>query len=48
MTDKKKKPADDEISEEKLQEVSGGKLKISQPNDTYEREADKVANKVVP
>jgi hypothetical protein len=47
MTKKKEEPAKDEISEEKLEEVSGGKLSIGKPNDKYEREADAVGDKVM-
>ena len=44
---KKEKPQKDEVPDEKLEEVSGGKLKVAPPKDTYEREADAAADKVI-
>ena len=46
MTDEKK-PDTDEVSEEALEEVSGGALSVGGPDDKYEKEADAVAEKVV-
>ena len=46
MTDKKP-PDTSEIADEKLKEVSGGKLTVGKPVDKSEREADQTANKVL-
>ena len=40
------KPETDEVSDKKLEDVSGGKLSIGKPNDKYEQEADAVADAV--
>ena len=45
MTEQKE-PKTDEVSEEKLEKVSGGKLTVGKANDKLEREADEVAEKV--
>jgi len=45
MSDKKKLQ-DDEVKDEDLDSVSGGKLTIERPKDKYEQEADLAAEKV--
>jgi hypothetical protein len=52
MTGSKEKPdrektTKDEIPEEKLEDVSGGKLTIGKPKDASEREADTAADNVL-
>ena len=38
---------DDHISKEQMKKILGGKLRIGQPKDPYEREADRVANAIL-
>jgi hypothetical protein len=45
MTDEKK-PAEDEATDEQLENVAGGKIGVGETNDTFEREADGVADEV--
>lgn len=45
MTDEKR-PDADEVSEEILEDVSGGALTVGKPKDKHEREADKIADQV--
>ena len=47
MSQEPKKSKTDEVSDEKLEDVSGGKLSIGEPKDKYEKEADAVADAVV-
>ena len=37
----------DEVSDENLEDVSGGKLGIGEPKDKYEKEADEIADQVI-
>ena len=46
MTDEKK-PAEDEATDEQLENVAGGKIGVGETKDTFEREADGVADSVL-
>jgi len=47
MAQDPEEPKTDEVSDEKLEDVSGGKLSIGEPKDKYEKEADEVADQVI-
>ena len=40
-------PKDTMVSEEEMKKVLGGKMRIGQPKDPYEREADRAADSIL-
>jgi len=40
-------PGDVKISKEEMKKVIGGKVRVGQPKDIYEREADEVADSIL-
>jgi bacteriocin-like protein len=47
MSQEPENPENEELNEEKLKKVSGGKLSIGKTGDKFEREADQVSDKVM-